>query len=93
MLEFKVNKQGQIAALAIDFRQVNQGSGVLLGSIRYHSSIPVKADLYTLNERSPLEITMESHQDYIGQNQKYHYNESAIPFFTPGGSMHLGVDG
>lgn len=93
VLEWEATEQGEILALAVDFRQVCNGAGVLLGSIRYQSSIPISADLYTLNDGFPLEISMESQNDWVGQGKKYHYKMTSIPFFAANGALHFGADG
>lgn len=44
ILDYALDKQGEVSSLAIDFEQVSNKKGKLNGSIRYHSSIPITTD-------------------------------------------------
>lgn len=104
VLEFKINEQGEIMALAVDFRQVCNGAGVLLGSIRYHSSIPINADLYSFiadenEEKGKLEIRMQGNNSYLTGEKVYTADipdaRPLLPMrdFGQNNVLHLDVEG
>lgn len=68
VLEFNRNKNGNVESLAIDFQQICDDRGVLVGSVRYHSTIPVN-----ILPKNKLRIEIKSEQgEYIGNGKEYH---------------------
>src|SRR5262249_33632285 len=43
VLEYTLNSENKIASLAVDFQQITGHQGMLRGSIRYNSSVPLQA--------------------------------------------------